>query len=61
MIISYHSYVFIYLFIYLLIYLFIYFYFHNNEIDNDMYILKSLLLCLWKLCSANTCKLKMVL
>ena len=44
-------------FIYLLIYL------HNNELDNDIYIFKSLLLCLWilKLCLAKTCKLKMVM
>ena len=38
-------------------------YFHNNELDNNIYIFKSLLLCLWilKLCLANTCKLKMVM
>ena len=47
--------------IYLLISFFIYF--RNNELDNNIYILKSLLLCLWilKLCLANTCKLKMVM
>ena len=46
-----------YLFIYLVIY------FHNNELENIIYIFKLLLLCLWisKLCLANTCKLIMVM
>ena len=56
------SFLCIYLFIYLFIYL-LFIYFHNDELDNNIYIFKSLLLCLWvlKLCLANTCKLKMVM